>query len=73
MMGKGRPCANGDDGPVKSGFYETVTDVNSDLRFFLCWVGFVLLFGCKACCSPPCFYRTIHFDQCLSFRVLGFG
>ena len=45
--------------PVKSGFYETVTEVNNNLHFSFLGRAFVLLFGCDACCSPPCFYS--HF------------
>ena len=45
--------------PEKSHFYETVTEVNSNLRFSLLGMAFALLFGCDACCSPPCFYS--HF------------
>src|ERR1700722_5558813 len=43
----------------RSGFYETVTEVNGCLRFSLLGKVFVRCSHCKACCSPPCFY--LHF------------
>jgi hypothetical protein len=48
------------ESPVKRDFYEKVTLVKGDSRFFFVRYGFAFCFGCDACCSPPCFYTHFY-------------